>query len=279
MNTPTQLEQLIYSMLTTSTGIAMMDSGGDEGRHWQRNQKRTIQDFMNDPEVSYDLVWSAKHTVCGEDIFLASYEAFKEINENVMKEIWEKQGTYCYKCKKYAPPPELGKPFLVLDSITISLFHFLTKTLDLDETCEKFNSLRCEDWNSDEAYGISAQQEKWLKKQGLLFGESQNSYNGECLLSQTIQYTPLTFEDTSDMYSMAYVLLQIHGGADVRGGYTDAKLFKLDADEVFFFHNDVCGEVDGREVTSEYNGASLTYEDNNEDVSVIKDPDSIILGI
>jgi hypothetical protein len=31
-----------------------------------------------------------------------------------------------------------------------------------------------------------------------------------------------------------YILLQIHNGADVRGGYTDAKLFKIDFNEFIF---------------------------------------------
>ena len=39
-----------------------------------------------------------------------------------------------------------------------------------------------------------------------------------------------------------YVLLQIHNGCDVRGGYTDAKLFKLNDD--YFVEN--CGfDIDG----------------------------------
>ena len=28
-------------MLTENTGVAMCDSGGEDGRHWQRNQKIT----------------------------------------------------------------------------------------------------------------------------------------------------------------------------------------------------------------------------------------------
>jgi hypothetical protein len=49
-----KIENLVYKMLTTSTGIALMDSGGDDGRAWQRNIKRTLKDFENDPEVELD---------------------------------------------------------------------------------------------------------------------------------------------------------------------------------------------------------------------------------
>ena len=48
-----------------------------------------------------------------------------------------------------------------------------------------------------------------------------NTYNGEDLLSQVIQY--LYFE----MNHSSYVLLQIHGGCDVRGGYTAPRVFEV----------------------------------------------------
>jgi hypothetical protein len=38
-------EQAIYEMLTESTGTHFLDSGGATGRHWQQNQKRTLEDL------------------------------------------------------------------------------------------------------------------------------------------------------------------------------------------------------------------------------------------
>ena len=35
-------EQVIYEMLTESTGKHFLDSGGATGRHWQQNQIKTI---------------------------------------------------------------------------------------------------------------------------------------------------------------------------------------------------------------------------------------------
>jgi len=49
-----------------------------------------------------------------------------------------------------------------------------------------------------------------------------NTYNGECNLSQTLQFVTFTLGGS------AWVLLQVHGGADVRGGYTAPKVFALD---------------------------------------------------
>tara|TARA_R110000803_G_C11877755_1_gene309300 strand:- start:46 stop:597 length:552 start_codon:yes stop_codon:yes gene_type:complete len=39
----------IYKMLTEDTGKHMCDSGGATGRHWQKNQKKSIEDFINEP--------------------------------------------------------------------------------------------------------------------------------------------------------------------------------------------------------------------------------------
>ena len=37
------IEEVIYKMLTENTGVHMCDSGGENGRHWQRNQKKNLQ--------------------------------------------------------------------------------------------------------------------------------------------------------------------------------------------------------------------------------------------
>lgn len=47
----TQTQQAVYEMLTENTGEHFLDSGGAYGRHWQRNQKKTHLDFMNEEEL------------------------------------------------------------------------------------------------------------------------------------------------------------------------------------------------------------------------------------
>jgi hypothetical protein len=42
-------KEIIYEMLTEDTGIHMLDSGGDDNRHFQKNQKKSITDFINEP--------------------------------------------------------------------------------------------------------------------------------------------------------------------------------------------------------------------------------------
>ena len=45
-----ETKQLIYEMLTENTGKHFLDSGGDDNRGWQRNQKKTLQDFEDEEE-------------------------------------------------------------------------------------------------------------------------------------------------------------------------------------------------------------------------------------
>ena len=162
------VKKLVYELLTADTGKHPLDSGGAYGRHWERNAKKTIEDFEAEPEAVLDV----KHN----DVYP-----------------------------------------------TISLYHYLTRILHLDDLCNEFNALPVDDWDCEDYYGVSKAGEQWLKDHNFEpLGDTFNSYNGDSILSQVIQGE--RFEVNGDYY----VLLQVHGGCDVRGGYTDAKLFRLD---------------------------------------------------
>jgi hypothetical protein len=183
-----QTNQLIYAMLTENTGRAICDSGGENGRHWQRNQKKTIDDFQSEPSCTL------------------------EISK------WERDGKVSY------------------DSyISISLYHHLNRILDQDTYCEEFNTLEIGNWNG-EFYGTDQGQCDWLLENGFTErGNGFNSYNWAANYSQDIQGQFLT-SDAGDLY----VLLQIHNGADARGGYTDAKLFKMNSNEDYALFDESC---------------------------------------
>jgi hypothetical protein len=119
----------------------------------------------------------------------------------------------------------------------VSVYHFLSE-LETDDICDDFNELQDinNDWGSEYFYGVSEASETYLKRilechiddvddflQNLM---PVNTYNHDCDLSQVLQYSmmPLNGE--------WYVILQIHNGADARGGYTDAKMFQVTS------HND-----------------------------------------
>ena len=173
--TTSNVEDLIFSMLTENTGTHFLDSGGNNGRMWQRNEDKCLQDFAGEPEELYQ--YDPK---------------YNEIHR------------------------------------TVSVFHYLTHNLEVDDIAFNFNELNTKpkDWDADTKtdiyiYGVSSDAWQDLTE----FNEvdvqrSWNTYNGDSDLSQILQGANLTINNDH------YVLIQIHGGADARGGYTDAKLFK-----------------------------------------------------
>jgi len=205
--------QLIYAMLTENTGRAICDSGGENGRHWQRNQKKTIEDFQAEPSCTL------------------------EISK------WERDGKVSYD------------PY-----ISISLYHHLNRILDQDGLCKEFNSIECGNWNGD-FYGTDWNQCEWLTENGFTAkGDGFYSYNWCANYSQDIQGQFLT-SDGGDLY----VLLQIHNGADARGGFTDAKLFKMDSQEDYaLFDESSCFSVDDGEgdyLSLDWMGQEFTNRD------------------
>ena len=174
--TTSNTKELIFSMLTENTGTHFLDSGGDKGRMWQRNENKCIADFENEPAELYQYD-----------------QKYNEIHR------------------------------------TVSVFHYLTHNLEVDEIAFNFNELNtnAKDWDADckeddaSLYGVSLN--AWLDlvtSNEVEVSRSWNTYNGDSDLSQILQGANLTINEEH------YVLIQIHGGADARGGYTDAKLFK-----------------------------------------------------
>ena len=204
----TQAQKLVYKMLMTNTGKHFLDSGGAEGRNWQRNQRKTINDFNNEPEekISFD----AK---------------YKEIQREV------------------------------------SVFHYLSE-LEIDSICEKFNKIqkKSDNWDS-EYYGVSRQAESYLNTFEVEKFSSWNTYNGESDLSQVLQGATMEIEGEF------YFLIQIHQGADVRGGYTDAYLFKSANFNDGLIHQYLWESKDSyqliEEIEDEYHETLLDYWDES----------------
>lgn len=190
-----KIRNLVYKMLTENTGSHMLDSGGVYGRAHEKNAKKTLQDFINEPEAKLEV------SVWGDDGHIEA-------------------------------------------SPTISLFHYLTKALSLDSVCDTFNRRKVADWNSEEFYGVSEKGGAWLLERFDSWADSFNSYNHHANFSQVVQGREIKCKNTGDLY----VILQIHGGCDVRGGYTDAKLFKVECE---YFLYESCS-FDGVDWNSEF---------------------------
>ena len=167
----TETQELVYKMMTENTGKHILDSGFANGRHWQKNEVKTIQDFDNEPIESYE---------------------FDFDNGDIVR--------------------------------NVNIFHYLSECTELDELCNEFNKIQDEsnDWDADaDVYGVSIDAWDLLNlNDDLTLEYTFNTYNGDSDLSQVLQGSRL------DINGELYYIIQIHNGADVRGGYTDAKLFK-----------------------------------------------------
>lgn len=166
-------EQQIYNMLTENTGTHFLDSGGANGRHWQRNIKKSLEDFRKE-----------------------------EVYNSDAKDIWE---------------------------IEKSLFHHLKDSIkynpDLNEGLQAYLKHKdLENWREPVEQYL---QSKFPNEKI----DHINTYNDDCVLSQTLQIITV-----GDMYTNETVALSIHNGADVRGGYTDFKIFDIDTEAFYNWH-------------------------------------------
>jgi len=178
--------EIIYKMLTEPTGKHMLDSGQDEGRHWQRNQKKSLKDFENEPRLilldqDSDYPYYKKstfHHLADSCIYLP--------NENADLVEWVSENEYDYF--KNENGRSLGSMYDIED--------YMLETYNLEPRVI-------------------------------------NTYNGESSLTQTLQFVAL-----GDTYDSDIIALSIHNGADVRGGYTDYKIFKIETDLFYSWYEE-----------------------------------------
>lgn len=105
--------------------------------------------------------------------------------------------------------------------VSISVWHHINACLERNSLCEAFDLMNDgSNWNSD-FYGCTQQQQEFLEDIGASVGEGWNTYNWDNNFDQVLQGHDVEINGDD------YVLLQIHGGCDVRSGYTSARLFKI----------------------------------------------------
>lgn len=133
-----------------------------------------------------------------------------------------------------------ARPEATLDQwgcYTLDVFHFLSDRLDYDPDLDALFGEFCD--SREDTYWMQDMEDfpAWLaENHGDEYGTSPdhctiNTYNNEDALSQTLQFTLFTLGEHSDAIYGEFVLLQIHGGCDVRGGYTRPRVFRT------------CGEI------------------------------------
>ena len=183
----TETQSAIYDMLMEDCGTHMMDSGGDEGRQWQRNRK--VTDFRDLLPINYE------------------YE--------------DRYGLTIHRL----------------------LFHWLDEWLEYDhgETKKLMRWIRKNDQYSNSPTAIEDYiMEVYERSEDDL--RTGNTYNDETMISQDFAYTYFTDDENN-----CKLFISVHGGADIRGGYSNYKVFDL-TDECFWLMNDAhmscsCGGV------------------------------------
>lgn len=189
------INTIIYEMLTESTGKHMLDSGGNNNRYWQRNQQKSLEDFENEPRMilldeDTDYPYYVKSTF---HHLIDSCTYFPQEQQKLID--WVNEDKY-----HYSDNPE-------------------GRSLSCTEDVEKY------------------MQNTFYNDKHILYlqrgTEVTNTYNFDCSLDQTLQY--ITIGDT---YECDIIALSIHNGADVRGGYTDYKIFKIEEDLFYSWYEE-----------------------------------------
>jgi len=236
------------------------------------SQERVIDSKLTDVEGFYVMgedIWYYKHGFIDECVWKVYPELSvllsKMLKENTGKSFLDSGDAYGRHWQEnqaieFDQTPDVTFDLRVGEEIVpiVNVYHFLMRKLEIDDLCREFNERFevMDDWDSD-IYGVSSDAWNWLLDLGFDAINTINTYNGESLLSQVLQYTVIRGSDE-------YVLLQVHNGCDVRGGYTDAKMFKYTDMDCF-----VGGEVvypDGTvvEVDTFENDYCITDSDGNE---------------
>lgn len=157
----------------------------------------------------------------------------KMLTENTGRHMLDSGGTYGRNWERNQKRDFLAEPtttFAVREyqgkpefEITHNVFHWLRDRLDYDARLTATFKRFCKKTANKNKYDLELMEDfAELRRDDP--GESVqtvNTYNGEDLLSQTLQYTLFRYNHDE------YVLLQIHGGCDVRGGYTTPRVFRV----------------------------------------------------
>ena len=220
-HTGTPTEIVLKGMLTENTGCSILDSGSAYGRNWQLNQGRDfdageavhlkfgVHGGAPDIEIQFNVYhWLKERLEIHEELDSLFHGKFLEDRDKDNSKHWmELMNEF---------PEYLAT---VREDLEVSAGD---KCPECDEgTLEASDDgeLVC----SNEDCGAAFQGDLKYGEFGGIYGEGEpvcvNTYNHESLLDQVLQFVLFSGEYGE------FVVLQIHGGCDVRGGYTKPRVF------------------------------------------------------
>ena len=207
----------IIEMLCENTGTHICDSGGTNGRAWQRNRHKNFEE-----------------------------------EEAVNVEVWKDEVSISYNIYHYL------KNFLEITEDSESLQRMFGEFCERPENRDEYWLTNMEDFrekfNNTSVYGSE-------------FGIT-NTYNYETILSQTLQYAFIGYNDK------LFIILQAHNGADARSGYTAPYIFEVeDCDYFLMAQNDVYCDCSICEGKWQSEGGYHFYLDAGEEMELEIDED------
>jgi hypothetical protein len=250
----TRTDEVLLDMLRENCGTHFLDSGGAYGRHWQQNQRR---DLENEPSsvvsflhgeielthhvfgwlrerLTYDDDANRAMVVMTRFIRLSNWREGVRDHGYVAGEWVETNGETPNEMERRELFPEFFRAWKARhDEADRDECRACAGSGEVDaddhgtswsvcRACCGRGWMRSTSVRYDERNGFTTRSPYEL---GGLYGEGKpltvNVANEEHLLDQVILFLFFTMERES------YVVLQIHGGADVRGGYSDPRVFSL----------------------------------------------------
>jgi hypothetical protein len=161
-------------------------------------------------------------------------------------------------------------------NITFNVYHYLKTYLELNQATALLNH------KFHKFCNLPANENKYYPELMKEFAEAigtevytTNTYNYDNIISQTLQYTTFQYNEEQ------FILLQVHNGCDVRGGYTKPYIFHIDELDYFImaqhdiqsgcanghiWSSDDCGYhwyFDGSTAKSEYDWSTVNFTDDN----------------
>ena len=246
----TDSESVVKAMLTENTGRHLLDSGGAYGRHFEENQESPPWD---DPAYDVDChgEWSD--------------QGFVVMN------------VYDHLCSHIGGEPAVSRDLdcVALETALYRYGHSDESERSWLQNMKTFGAAVAEGELSEV---LDPALEPEVRKRVLSVARSieephagsWNTYNGEFhTLSQILQGVTLggPYGD--------FVLLQIHGGCDVRGGYTAPRVFRTGHRPVspseFGFYCESCGWSEAESCVAYNESADLLYVRGDEYVPALED--------
>jgi hypothetical protein len=216
----TRTEEVLLAMLRENTGRHFLDSGGEHGRRWQSNQTRDL--LCETAAVVTFRHWSIEfehrtlHWLCER------LEVDDDANEAFDDQFLEEKSQGGDEPSWYELRETFPEWFARWRGRGCEAAGGGCESEPICGHCDGSGSCDGEE-NSYSATGI--------------YGDGQsitvNTYNEDNLLDQVLLFTYFELRAGAGRGGCVgvYVVLQVHGGCDVRGGYTRPRVFRVTRDE------------------------------------------------